>query len=207
MPRLIDHNARDAEIAAASFRVLERDGLAGLSVRKVAEETGIAAASLRRAFPTQHALRERCLALIEQRVTTRIRELTTIGRERVDDMLAQLLPLNEDRRLELVAQVQLGILALTDPRLHATAVRLNEAITQVCAAAINQLAELGQLGHGRDPDYEIERLHALLDGLAMRGLWTGNTPSAGKLTRVLDQHLNELAEPLRPPPEAWRHWQ
>lgn len=58
MPRRIDTEARTAQIAAAALRVLARDGLGGLSVRGVAAEAGIAAASLRRAFPTQHALRE-----------------------------------------------------------------------------------------------------------------------------------------------------
>ncbi|MDR0415820.1 MAG: TetR family transcriptional regulator, partial [Propionibacteriaceae bacterium] len=46
MPRRIDAEARAAEIAAAALRVLGRDGLAGLSVRGVAAEAGIAVASL-----------------------------------------------------------------------------------------------------------------------------------------------------------------
>ncbi|MDF2920421.1 MAG: TetR family transcriptional regulator, partial [Microbacterium sp.] len=48
MPRLIDHDHRNDEIAAAAFRVLARDGVAALSVRRVADEAGIATASLRR---------------------------------------------------------------------------------------------------------------------------------------------------------------
>ena len=80
MPRRIDTDARSLAIAGASLRVLERDGLAGLSVRGVADEAGIATASLRRAFPTQHSLREHCFSLIQQRASARIRTLTLTGR-------------------------------------------------------------------------------------------------------------------------------
>src|SRR5690606_9570446 len=113
MPRRIDAGERTAEIAAAALRVLERDGLPGLSVRGVAAEAGIAAASLRRAFPTQHALREYCLELIEERARIRIAALGLTGRPLADALLAQLLSLDDERRTELVALLPIGVLALT----------------------------------------------------------------------------------------------
>ncbi|ROR97257.1 TetR family transcriptional regulator [Salana multivorans] len=196
MPRLIDVDARNAEIAAASLRVLERDGLAGLSVRRVAEEAGIATASLRRAFPTQHALREHCLALVEERATARIRALPPdlTGRRLVEAMLAQLLPLDRERRTELAAQIQLGVLALTDPALRAAAVRLDTAVGRACRAAVAILADAGQLGRDRDPDYEAQRLHALLDGAAVHGLWAGEATQAVHALDLVSRHLAELAD-------------
>src|SRR5690606_36339324 len=91
MPRRIAAAERTAEIAEAALRVLERDGLAGLSVRGVATEAGVAVASLRRAFPSQHALREYCLELIEARATARIAALELTGRPLAEELLAQLL--------------------------------------------------------------------------------------------------------------------
>ncbi len=197
MPKLIDADARSAEIAAASMRVLERHGLAALSVRGVAEEAGIAAASLRRAFPTQHALRVHCLDLIQERATQRIMALPRDGggRPLALDVLAQLLPLDADRRTELAAQVQLGVLALTDDRLRPTSVRLNRAVLDACRIVIGILAESEQLAPDRNPDNEAHRLHALLDGLAMHGLWDGGTDAGRRALDILDQHLGELGAP------------
>jgi len=194
MPRRIDAEARTAAIAEASLRVLERHGLAGLSVRGVAAEAGIAAASLRRAFPTQHALREYCLQLIEDRVTARVAALELSGRALVDELLAQLLPLDEERRLELVAQVQLGLLSLTDGQLRPASVRLSDAVGRACRAAVQILSDAGQFGKERDPEYEAQRLRALLDGIAMHGLWSGELLESSQVLSMLGQHLDELAD-------------
>lgn len=195
MPRRIDAEARTAAIAAAALRVLERDGLSGLSVRGVAAEAGIAAASLRRSFPTQHALREYCFELIEERVTARITSLELTGRALVDALLAQLLPLDDERRVELVAQVQLGVLSLTDSDLRPAAVRLNAAVSRACRIAIDILASSGRLDSERDPDHEARRLRALLDGIAVQGLWSGDPQGAGQMLSTLARHLDELALP------------
>ncbi|AUG28552.1 MULTISPECIES: TetR/AcrR family transcriptional regulator [Microbacterium] len=194
MPRLIDHDARTREIAAASLRVLERDGLAGLSVRGVADEAGIAVASLRRTFPTQHALREHCLLLIDQRVSARIAGLGGhfSGRRLAEEILKQLLPLDHDRRVELLAQIQLGVLALTDARLHDSVRRLNRGVAAACRACIELLREAGDLGAGRDPGLEAERLHALLDGAALHAVWGGDD-DAEAARRLVVAHLDDIA--------------
>lgn len=195
MPRRIDAEARTAQIATAALRVLERDGLAGLSVRGVAAEAGIAAASLRRAFPTQHALREYCFVLIEERATARMLALEGSGRDLVEALMAQLLPLDDERRTELVAQVQLGILALTDDTLRPAAIRLSGAVDRACRIAIDILAESGSLGVGRDREYEANRLRALVDGIAMHGLWNGTPDASAHMLDTLTRHVDELARP------------
>ena len=197
MPRLIDHDVRNREIAAASLRVLERDGLGALSVRGVADEAGIAAASLRRAFPTQHALREYCLELIEQRVSARIAALRqqSEGRVLVEAVFAQLLPLDEQRRGEVVAQIHLGVLALTDPRLRPSAMRLNDAVGTACRSCIAVLGDTGALGAGRDPDDEADRLHALLDGVALHAVWAASEDAGPRAVEVLARHLDDIAGP------------
>lgn len=195
MPRRIDTEARTEQIATAALRVLERDGLAGLSVRGVAAEAGIAAASLRRAFPTQHALREYCFELIQERATARIGALDLTGRARADQLLAQLLPLDAERRSELVAQVQLGVLSLTDRELRPAAIRLDAAVDRACRLAIDILAEAGRLNPDRDPDHESRRLRALLDGIAMHGLWSGTPETSSEMLGTLTRHLDELAHP------------
>ena len=197
MPRKIDAEARAEHIASAALRALGRDGLAGLSVRGVAAEAGIAAASLRRAFPTQHSLRVYCFELIQERATARIVALDLYGRAYVDQLLAQLLPLDSERRLEFVAQVQLGVLSLTDSNLRPAAIKLGAAVARVCQGAIDVLARTGQLHNDRDPEYEAQRLRVLIDGIAMYGLWSGAPEESGRMLSTLARHLDELAHPER----------
>lgn len=197
MPRLIDHDARDLEIAAAALRVLERDGLTSLSVRKVAEEAGLATASLRRAFPTQDALRRYCLHLMSERVARRVQALGGEGIGRVAAMLAELLPLDEERRVELGAQLQLGALALTDTALHAEVVAMSRAVRAACVAGIAELGRTGALHPARDATAEAETLHALLDGTALHLLWHPETLPGDAARALLLRHLQGLSAAAR----------
>jgi AcrR family transcriptional regulator len=193
MPRLIDHDDRNDEIAAAAFRVLARDGLAALSVRKVADEAGIATASLRRAFPTQDALRRFCFERLRTAVTTRIRAVSGEGRERAMGWMRELLPLDMTRRVELTVQLQLSRLALTDPGLTGNARELHEGVERVCSAVLDELAGAGLLDASLDCELETVRLHALLDGLALHLLWTPSDDPTRDADRVLARHLDTLA--------------
>ncbi|KZE91120.1 TetR/AcrR family transcriptional regulator [Microbacterium sp. TNHR37B] len=164
----IDPQQREREIAAAALRVLERDGIAGVSVRAVAAESGLAVASLRRAFPTQEALRRFCLAEIRSRAGARIRAVEGEGVARAVGVLEELLPLDAERRLELVAQIQLGMLSVTDESLRADARALHDDVRGVCRAVLAWSA-----GDTADPDAlngAAARLHAFLDGLALHAL-------------------------------------
>lgn len=194
MPKLIDHAQRDREIGEAAMRVLVRDGLAALSVRKVAEEAGLATASLRRAFPTQAALRTFCLDGIRTAVARRLRALTGEGMPLVLSMLAEVLPLDEVRRQEMIAQMQLGALALTDDSLDASVRELSDGVRFVCAAAIAELVRSGAVSGAVDAEFEADRLHALLDGLALHLLWRTDADDGARAQDVLERHLRGLGD-------------
>lgn len=194
MPRLIDHAERDREIIAAAFTVLERDGLAGLSVRGVAAEAGIATASLRRAFPTQNSLRAHCLDQIRDRASARIRAVPGEGRERHLGMLAELLPLDAERRLELSAQLQLAVLALTDPALRAASLALGDGVRTVCRLVVEPLAATGGLRDGETVESAAADLHCFLDGLALHAL----TDPLRHEPSVLRRRLREFVDRIGP---------
>ncbi|MFD2840490.1 TetR/AcrR family transcriptional regulator [Populibacterium corticicola] len=192
MPRLIDHAQRERDIGDAAWRVLTRDGLAALSVRRVAEEAGIATASLRRAFPTQEALRRFCLDRIRSDAGARIRALTGEGTGLALAMLTELLPLDTTRRTELIVQLQFGSLALTDPSLTQHVTQLHRAVRSLCQRVLTELDRTSPLPADMDLDVEAERLHGLLDGLAIHALWA-STPDAGdRAVAILTHHLTTL---------------
>lgn len=192
MPRLIDHDERDRAIFAAAFVVLERDGLSGLSVRGVAAEAGIATASLRRAFPTQDALRTACLERIRDRVTARIRAVPTGGRDWQLGVLTELLPLDAERRLELSAQLQLAVLALTDPTLRDASRALSDGVRTVCRLVVGQLEVTGSLRRDVSAESAAADLHCFLDGLALHALADPSAHSATVLEARLRDYLRTI---------------
>jgi len=176
VPRLIDHDERDREIGEAAWRVLVRDGLAAFSVRNVADEAGIATASLRRAYPTQDALRVACLRRVFEHVQRRLAALGT-ARSPDDDpatfatrCLQELLPLDRERRTEAEVWLTLGSLALTDTRVRLVHDEAHGLLRAACQQVVEVL-------HGSDSDSHSDsvaavdadaaRLHALVDGLAL----------------------------------------
>ncbi|MFJ4163923.1 TetR/AcrR family transcriptional regulator [Microbacterium sp. NPDC089698] len=192
MPRLIDHDERNRVIAAAATRVLVEKGLGALSVRNVAAEAGIAVASLRRAFPSQDQLRQFTLDAIRQAVARRISSLEGEGVPLVLALLREFLPLDETRRDELVAQLQLGGLALTDGSMQQGAIELNQEVRGVCVAALSELKRTGAAAPTIDVDFEVDRLHALLDGLAIHLLWAQASDPETVALGILDRHIRML---------------
>lgn len=167
VPRLIDHDERDRSIREAAWRVLTRDGLTAFSVRNVAEEAGIATASLRRAYPTQDALRVACLRRVFDRVQSRLEALDE-ARTAEDDpvdfavrCLCELLPLDRERRTEAEVWVTLGSAALTDDGVRAVHDEAHAQLRVACTSVVDVLTRGGTTPAG------AARLHALLDGLAL----------------------------------------
>ncbi|MDF2579632.1 MAG: TetR family transcriptional regulator, partial [Microbacterium sp.] len=64
---------------------------------------------------------------------------------------------------------------------------------RVCGAVIDDLTEAGELARDLDPHLESQRLHALLDGLALHLVWTSSRDAAVEAEQVLSRHLDSLA--------------
>ncbi|MEU8819848.1 TetR/AcrR family transcriptional regulator [Actinoplanes sp. NPDC048796] len=189
MPRLIDHSQREQDIADAAWRVLARDGLLALSVRNVADEAGLATASLRRVFPTQDALRAYCLQVVGDRVQGRLDALPTGGEvhDYVEQCLQQLLPLDAERRAETEVFLTVGALAFTNPAVRTAFAASHALIATACESLLGMLMDMPRprlTEHAR-------RLHALLDGLAFHLV---HDPALGPGWAVaeLRHHLDSL---------------
>ncbi|WP_229075852.1 TetR/AcrR family transcriptional regulator [Actinoplanes sp. DH11] len=197
MPRLIDHGAREQAIADAAWRVLARDGILALSVRNVADEAGLATASLRRAFPTQDALRAFCLELTGRRIQARLDALPAGPdvRDHVRRCLEQLLPLDTERRTEMEVFLTLGTLAFTNPTVRAAFDTSHALVGQACHSLLGMLADLPAYAGLRPalPEH-ARRLHVLLDGL---GFHLAHDPAltAGWAAQELRHHLDSLEDP------------
>ena len=185
MPQKLDRDVRRRQVSEAAWRVLVRDGLEALSVRNVAAEAGLPQSSLRYTFPTVASVRERAVALVLERLLERV-DAVPGGEGWSRAVLAQLLPLDAERRTEMEVYLALGTAAMTDPTLREGHRASQHAIHDVCARALSALV-------GRAPaEIEVRELQALVDGLALHVVRQEPGDDAGWALDVIDAHLARL---------------
>lgn len=188
VPKLIDRDRRGTDITESAWRVLVRGGVGAVSVRNVAAEAGLATASLRRIFPTQATLLAACLILVRDRVTTRVLALPATA----DPVqwgvvaIAETLPLDDERRLEMEVYLTLGTAALTDPELDTAYRIVSDDLVHLCTAVMDRLLPDRPPARRRQ---ETTHLYALVDGLALHTLH-GDDPADA--LEVLQTHLSRL---------------
>jgi AcrR family transcriptional regulator len=190
VPKVVDHEQRRRELAEAVWRVIRRNGVDGASVRTVAQEAGWSAGALRHYFRTQSELLDFAIELAADQIRQRVGalELADDPRRAVEQLLSELLPLDDERRAENEVWLAFTARALIDPQLRVRHAEIDDALR---AASLRAVEMLG-LPPGRERGLEAERLHALLDGLALHGAMRSERLPPRRIVAVLRRHLDEL---------------
>ena len=190
MPKLVDHEVRREELAAALWRVVVRDGVEAASVRRVAAEAGWSTGSLRHYFDSQGALLVFAMELAIERVTARLAAVDGAGtpRELAARILHEVLPLDEERRAEMQVWLAFTARSLVDPELRELRDVAHTGIRGLCVTAVELLGA---------PAREAERVHALVDGLALHAVLDPATTTPARQRELLAAQLDALAQPSR----------
>jgi AcrR family transcriptional regulator len=185
VPKIVDHAARRRELAEAVWRVIARDGVAEVSIRAVAAESGWSSGALRHYFATRGELLAFACEQVTARATERIQRLEPAGtpREQVGAVLAEAMPLDEERRIEATISFSFLTLGLGDPALARVQRQQYAALYELCRHLAAQLTPGGERA--------ARRLHALVDGLSVQ-LLAGHLAPEEALVE-LDAYLDELA--------------
>ena len=187
MPKAINHEARRHAIAEAVWRVISRDGVAAASVRAVAVEAGLSVGSLRHIFPSQSDLLVYAMHLVVERIESRIARTATAPainpRTSVEGRLLQLLPLDDERRVENEVWLAFSAQALVTRELRDVWSDVHRTQHQACIAAVEALGV-------DDTAFEARRLHALIDGLAVHAALSPSDAAPERLVATVRQHLN-----------------
>lgn len=193
MPKIVDPAARRRDLAQALWRVVRRDGLEGASVRVVAKEAGLSTGSLRHYFDSQSELMIFAMRMVIERIEERLAtsQIPSSPLAAARTVLAELLPLDEERQAENEVWLAFTARSLVDPELQ----ELNrEAYDQLRAACKTTLAPLLPGVCDETLDMETERLFGLLDGLAVHGAVRPGRATPDRLMAALDHHLRGVAQ-------------
>lgn len=193
MPKVVDPAQRRLLLAEAVWRVIRRDGLAQASVRNVAREAGLSMGSLRHYFDSQSALLVFAFRIVIDRIESRLARMPPEPdpRRRAQRVLAELLPLDDERRAENEVWLAFTSQAMADPALRAMRDEGYDALRAGCQALVGGLSAAGLAP--TDTAAEAERLHALLDGLAVHAAMRPALHTPASLTAAIARHLDALA--------------
>ena len=195
MPKLVDHEERRAELAAAVWRLASRDGLEAVTVRRVAEEAGWSTGALVHYFADKEKLIRFAFRTAADRVGRRLAEIderTTDPLERARAQLLEGLPLDRDRQDEVRVWFSFLGLALTRPVLARTQRAAYRAWRDRIADRLRLAQESGAIRADADCAAEAAALVALVDGLAIQATFEPRALTAKRQTELVDAHLDAL---------------
>ena len=191
MPRVVDHEKRREEIAEAAWRVVERAGPEGANMREIAREAGHTTGVVTHYFRGKRELMAFAFGLMVERSTGRVAEAAASSGPA--EALAQLLPLDEERRRETTVWLALMSASLTDPDL---AVELRQRYRRAREATFPTFrVALKEAAPGEDPDDVADELLALVDGLTVDALADPERYPPGRQLALLHRALERLGLP------------
>jgi AcrR family transcriptional regulator len=192
VPKIVDHEERREEISEATWRVIVRDGVEGVSIRDVAAEAGLSTGALRHYFANKEELLAGATRRVVERVVGRLgrRPRGKTPREAVRAVLCEILPLDEERTTEAAVWLAFAARSLVDRRVAQEHEMVFDGVRELCRRVTQELAARGKLAPGLDPEKEASLLHALVDGLCVHLLMETLDPEGALV--VLDEHLARI---------------
>ena len=164
MPKQVNHADRRRELIEASWRVIAREGLDGMTLRKVAEVAGCTTGRIVHYFADRDALILAALRAANQATADRMTAIAGSDLEPKQRLLQvghEALPLDDERLDEWKVWIVFWTAALTNPLLADE----NQARYRAWRALLRKLvAEVA----ATDVDTHTDNLMALIDGLGLR---------------------------------------
>jgi AcrR family transcriptional regulator len=195
VPKIVDHELRRQELLAATWRVIARTGIVGVTTREIAREAGVSTGVLAHYFADKEELLAAALRLSHQQVYARIRERTQglLGLDAIRALMLEALPLDDERLLE--AQIEINFLALA---LGNSALRdlQHEEFERFWDALHYRVCEAQKLGHipaGADPSDVTHELVILVEGLSQEAVLYPSRATPQRQRQTLDAVLGRLA--------------
>ncbi|AKO92253.1 TetR/AcrR family transcriptional regulator [Priestia filamentosa] len=196
MPKIVDHQKQREKIAAAAWEVIRTKGMEQASIRNIAKQSGFSVGSIRHYFPSQASLLTFAMNLVSERVNERIHSMSFEGEpfKVMKEFLLQFLPTTKEKEVEMEVWMAFIIKSLSDDSLKEASDEVYKGIKFGAASVIDALKKLKLLKDHLDEEYEVERLFALLDGLALHAVLQKTEFSTEKLERIIEQHLKSLCK-------------
>ncbi|WP_063058859.1 TetR/AcrR family transcriptional regulator [Nocardia sienata] len=192
MPVRVDAEARRRHIVDAALRLIVRGGIAAATFRKVAAEAGLNIGSVRHYFADHESLVVAVATEVGDRMGQRLtRHPAPAGGDRraarrhLLAVLAELLPLDEERHHEAVILLEVIAASRLDPAFEPVVRRMAADLRQV-------LTEAAAATGTADPAGAAAHLAALVSGLSLDAVTPHGSIDRATILAVLERHVATL---------------
>lgn len=195
MPKVVDHEQRREELAAAVWRLAAHEGLEAVTVRRVADEAGWSTGALVHYFSDKEELLLFAFRTVADRVGRRMAATearTADPLELARAMLAEGLPLDRERQEEVRVWFAFLGLALTRPGLARAQRVTYRSWRDRVAEHLRAAQRDGAIRPDADPAAEAAALVALVDGIAVQASFEPRRFPASRQRELVDARLDEL---------------
>ncbi|GAA3853289.1 TetR/AcrR family transcriptional regulator [Streptomyces sedi] len=191
MPARIDLEQRRRDVIEAAFRLLVSEGFSGVSLRKVAAESDLNIGSVRHYFDDHRSLLVAAVTEVGDRMGARLTRYPTdalaglTGEAAVEALqrrLEELLPIDEERRVESIVLTEFIVAARVNPTFRPVTEQMAADMRLVITDALRVL-EVG------DPAEEAERIIAVLGGLILDSVTPHGSLGVERVRTTLRAHL------------------
>lgn len=191
MPKVVDHDERREELAEAVWRVIDREGDRGLTMRRIAEESGWSLGVITHYFPSKHALLLFAFTLMMQRDATAFREemQRRSGLAALAAALRHNLPLDATDLAWARVWLMSVALALSRDDFREVHNREIDLWREDIQSLVEEGQSLGEADGGLDSELETDLVGALIDGLTMQAALQPERYPPERLRRLVDDYL------------------
>jgi len=192
MPKIVKHEERRKLIAEAMWRVILDKGMEGATVRNIAEEAGLSLGALRYYFKTQDELLVYAMTLVQERATFRIEAIVNKDlppKEMVIAVLLEIVPVNEETLTEM--EVWFAFIAHVKYRKDSLDVP-DDGVFEGVRKLLDFLKISSLLKAGLDIELEVERLYALVNGIAMHALLEPERVNSERVIKTIQYHIDSI---------------
>ena len=196
MPKVVDPEAQRDEVLDATLRTIVRLGIAGTTMREIAEEGKVSTGFITHWFPDKNAVLVAALRRSNDRRADRMQEHLDgqHGLDALGAVIEATLPLTEDGRLGWMVWLSFWGSTPGNPDLREEQRAGYRAWRSLIVHHLHEAQAAGEIDEGRDVEYEADRLIALVVGIGVQSAMLGVGRQVRQAKSFIDDHLTELRE-------------
>ncbi len=194
MPKKVNHEEKRRSLAEATWRIICKEGLEAVSVRRVANEANMSLGALRYYFENQSELIRFSINMISEHIHERFAKIRfeEDPLKHIVTVVSQFMPIDEERRIEGEVWLSFISRAIHDHDIQELRKQVQEELYTSFSRMIGYLNDQGLLKEGIDTEVEVKRLHALVDGLSIHNLIHPAMMSPDEMVSIINYHLEQI---------------
>lgn len=199
MPKVIDHAERRREVVDATWRIIVADGSAGVTMRRIAAELGLANGALRHYFPSRDSILLAVHARVIEQTSFRADRSThgLSGLAALRALCLELMPVTDETVAEARVVVAFWAIAAESPAVAEQYQRLVSGLRDRIRRHVSEARKDRELSDAVSDDDVVDTLNWMVGGLQSRALLQPSTATPARQIHVLDRYLAQIARNRR----------